>query len=92
MSTPIVRRVVSLGLLAVAAAGCGGSPTAPTATAQTLPAIGETANYVLRASEGDTINAEWQERYHAWATATLNVTPRQKIRYNSTPAAGTCRR
>ena len=36
----------------------------------------------MRASDGDTINTEWQERYHAWATATLNVTPRQKILYN----------
>ena len=67
MPTPLVRRVVSMGLLAVAAAGCGGSPTAPTAaTGQTLPSIGETTNYVLRASAGDAINSDWQERYHAW--------------------------
>ena len=59
MSIPLVRRIVSTGLLAVAAAGCGGSPTAPSSTAQTLPAIGETPNYVLRASDGDTINTEW---------------------------------
>jgi hypothetical protein len=82
MSTSLVRRIVALGLLAVAAAHCGGSPTGPSPNAQTLPTIGETTNYVLRASGSDTINAEWQERYHAWATATLSVTPRQKVVYN----------
>jgi len=83
MPTLLVRRIVSMGLLAAAAARCGGSPTAPTAaTGQTLPTIGETADYVLRASASDAINSDWQERYHAWATAALNVTPRQKILYN----------
>jgi hypothetical protein len=44
--------------------------------------MSETAHYVFRASEGDTINTEWQERYHAWVTAALGVVPRQKILYN----------
>jgi hypothetical protein len=87
MSASLVRRVISLGLLAMAAARCGGSPTGPSSnagspTAQALPLIAETPNYIFRASEGDTIDTAWQERYHAWATATLGVTERQKIAYN----------
>ena len=82
MSTRLVRRVISLGVLTVAAAGCGSSPTGPSSTGQTLPPIGETTNYIFRASQGDTVNTEWQERYHEWLTATLAVAPRQKIVYN----------
>jgi hypothetical protein len=44
--------------------------------------IGETSHYVLRASDGDTINGTWQEAYHEWATATLGVTALRKITYN----------
>jgi hypothetical protein len=87
MSTSLVRRVIPLGLLAVAAARCGGSPTGPSSTgssptAQSLPLFAETANYIFRASDGDTIDTAWQERYHVWATAALGVTERQKIAYN----------
>ena len=82
MSTPFVRHVISWGLVAMAATRCGESPTAPSSTAQTLPTMSETTHYVFRASDGDTINTEWQERYHAWVTATLGVVARQKILYN----------
>jgi hypothetical protein len=85
MSTSPVRRVISVGLLAMAVARCGGSPTSPSPTASStvpaLPLIAETTNYIFRASQGDTIDTAWQEDYHAWATATLGVTPRQKIVY-----------
>jgi hypothetical protein len=81
MSTPLVRCIVSWGVLAMVAGGCGTSPTGPSPTTPALISIGETTNYVLQASEGDTINADWQERYHAWAIVTLGVTPRQKILY-----------
>jgi len=70
-----------LGLLASAAGRCGASPAGPSSAAQALPLVAETANYSYRASGGDTINTAWQERYHAWATATLGVTPRQRIVY-----------
>jgi hypothetical protein len=82
MSTSLVWRVLVFGLLAAAAAHCGDSPTSPSPTTQALPQIGETANYILRASAGDAIDSAWQERYHAWATATLGVTPPTKITYN----------
>jgi hypothetical protein len=82
MSTSHTRRVLWLGLLALTAARCSDSPTGPSPNAQSLPQIGETPNYILRASEGDTINSAWQEAYHAWATSALGVTPQRKITYN----------
>jgi hypothetical protein len=82
MFTSLAPRVISLGLLAMAAARCGDSPTGPSPAAQTLPLIGESANYILRASAGDSIDSAWQEAYHAWATAALGVTPPRKITYN----------
>jgi hypothetical protein len=80
----LALRVFSLGLLAGAAAQCADSPTGPSPTtrSQALPLIGETANYVLRASEGDTIDSAWQEGYHAWATSMLGVSPGRKITFN----------
>jgi hypothetical protein len=47
-----------------------------------LAVIGETPNYILRASGGDQIDANWQEAYHAWATSVLGVTPARKITFN----------
>jgi hypothetical protein len=82
MRTSLIRRVCVSGLLVTVAAGCSDSPTSPSPRTEALPQIGETANYVLRASAGDTIDGAWQERYHAWATAALGLTPPRKITYN----------
>lgn len=82
MSVSKVWRVFVFGLLGVAAARCGDSPAGPSPATQALPQVGETANYILRASAGDAIDAAWQERYHAWATATLGVRPARQITYN----------
>jgi len=60
--------------------GCGGdspgSPTSPS-SAQSLPVFAETEHYVIRAAAGDTIEPAWQERYHAWATSALGISPRR---------------
>lgn len=82
MSLSFARRVIWLGLFALAAGGCGGSPASPSPARETLALVGETPNYIHRASAGDTIDAAWQERYHVWATAALGVTPPRKITYN----------
>lgn len=82
MFTAYRGRVLVLVLGALISARCGNSPTAPSDNAQMLPVIGETPNYILRASSGDTINGAWQETYHAWATVTLGATPARKITYN----------
>jgi hypothetical protein len=81
MSTSVIRCVISLSLLGAAAARCGGSPAGPSSNAPALSLVAETANYVYRASQADTVNTAWQERYHAWLSTTLGVTPRQKIVY-----------
>src|SRR5262245_17858228 len=87
MSCSIRRRALAIGLVVLAAAACNNSPgalspTGPSAAPQVLPPVVETTNYVFRAAPGDTVNAEWQERYHAWLTAALGEAPRQKIVYN----------
>lgn len=67
----------------VAVSACGGSPMAPSqGTGPPLEQIAETANYLFRASAGDTIDTAWQERYHAWLAETLGVTPGRRITYN----------
>jgi hypothetical protein len=89
MSPSLLRRALSVVLFAILAARCGSSsPTAPSSTGQTLPAAGESANYIFRASEGDTVNPVWQERYHEWLTATLGVSPRQRITFNKYTSRG----
>ena len=82
MTTSPARRGAAVWLLALATIRCSDSPTGPSPAAEMLPQVGETPNYVLRASEGDSINASWQETYHAWVTATLGVAPSRKITYN----------
>ena len=69
--------------LALAAAACGGSPTSPSeSSARPLDRTIETTSYEFRYSEGDSVDASWQEAYHAWAVAALQVSVPRKIRYN----------
>ena len=87
MSTALGRALVLMTLMAVATARCGSSPTGPSptggsATSQSLPLVGETANYTFRAAAGDTVNTSWQESYHAWLETTLGTRSRQKIVFN----------
>jgi hypothetical protein len=82
MSTLHSRSVFALIVLATFCAQCGNSPTAPSPTGESLALLGETPNYVLRGSSGDTIDAAWQETYHAWSTAALGVSPVRKITFN----------
>jgi hypothetical protein len=42
----------------------------------------ETASLVFRFSAGDSVDSSWQQQYHDWATAQLDVTISGKIRYN----------
>jgi len=66
--------------IALAACACGSSPTDPSGAA--LSRTIETSSYVFRFSEGDSVNTEWQETYHAWAIRELDVHPSQRITYN----------
>lgn len=78
------RSAICIAAALVVSLGCSGSPTSPSATASgpSLPIIGESANYVFRASPGDTVDAAWQETYHAWAIAALGVSSTRRITYN----------
>jgi hypothetical protein len=61
--------------------GCGGSPTAPGATAALSERL-ESEHYVFAYAAGDRVDAEWQEVFHRWATEALGVSPTQRITYN----------
>jgi hypothetical protein len=78
----IAPLVLAGALVAFAAiSACGGdSPTSPS-SAPSLPVVAETEHYVFHAAQGDAVDTAWQERYHAWATAALGVSPR-RITYN----------
>jgi hypothetical protein len=84
------RSVPTLVLAALATAAplatsCGDSgqpPTAPSGPAPPLPLYAETATHLYFCAAGDRIDTEWQETYHAWATARLGVTVPQRISYH----------
>jgi hypothetical protein len=59
---------------------CGGGVTGP--SAPPLPLFAETAHFRFYAEAGDRIDTNWEEQYHAWATAQLGLTLTQKITYN----------
>ena len=66
-------RSIAIGAaLAMVAVACGSSPTAPTdgLTQQIV-----TEHFVFHYSSGDAVNPEWQEAFHTWAVAQLEVTP-----------------
>ena len=78
------RSAICIAAVLVATSGCNSSPTSPSTTTNgpPLPVIAESVNYVFRASPGDTVDAAWQETYHAWATTTLGVSEPRRITYN----------
>ena len=74
-----VRRPLSafLGALMLAT-GCHGSSLSP---ADVLSVRRESAHYVYLSSEGDAVDATWQETYHAWLLNELDVDPGQPLEY-----------
>lgn len=68
-------------VLTASFAACGDSPTAP----GNLPALAvqaEDAAYTYRAAPGDTIDTAWQQAYHGWAVAALEITVTRRVIYN----------
>jgi len=59
------------------------SPTAPQRVALTETV--ETQDITFHFAPGDSVNAEWQQAFHEWATATLGVTLPRKIQYYKYP-------
>jgi hypothetical protein len=71
------RQLVAVA--AVVAAACQ-NPAAPTPFALTQRI--ETAHFVFLMSANDTVETAWQEAYHQWAVAALQVTITKPITYN----------
>ena len=68
-------------LFIVALAACGGSPTSP-GNLPELNVQAESAAYTYRSAPGDTIDTAWQQTYHNWAVAALEVNITRQIIYN----------
>ena len=69
--------VTASGLFATIACG---SPSAPTPLPLSQSVV--SAHYVFHYSAGDSINSTWQEEFHAWAAAALEVDGSRPITYN----------
>jgi len=77
--------------LALIVTGCGSGPVAPGEVADALTEQIETASIVFRFSAGDSVNVDWQQRYHEWATDLLGVRLLVKLRYNKYQGRGQMR-
>jgi hypothetical protein len=58
-----------------------GSKAPTTASVVPLPLAVETDHYRFYAAAANSVNAAWQETYHAWAIARLGVQPTRKVSY-----------
>lgn len=81
MNAPRLRDRLGILALAVAAARCGGSASPTTPTQPPLPLASESASFRYHYVAGDRVDADWEETFHAWATARLGVSLPQKIEY-----------
>jgi hypothetical protein len=73
------RRTVSIVSMLIVLGACDshGSPTAPDSPAidQNLTEILETENFTFHSTSGDTVDADRQEAFHAWAVGQLGASP-----------------
>jgi hypothetical protein len=78
-----VRTLLSAAVLLAAAsqAACGDSPTSPDHE-PALVVQSESAAYTYRAAPADSIDTAWQQTYHEWALAALQVSPTRRVVYN----------
>jgi hypothetical protein len=76
------RRLLALVLALAAVTACrDGSPTDPSPAAPALTARLETKNIVFHFAPGDSVDAEWQQAFHDWASSLLSVSLPQKLQY-----------
>jgi hypothetical protein len=81
MNAPPLRNWLGILALAVAAARCGESAGPTTPSQPPLPVANESPSFRYHYDVGDRVDSDWQESYHAWATARLGVSLPQKIDY-----------
>ena len=79
-SSRIALTVVASWLVVLPAA-CGGSPTSPSQGGPALSEHRATAHFDFSWSAADSVNPEWQEAFHEWATRELRVTITRRIEY-----------
>lgn len=60
----------------------------PNEIAQALTQQIETANILFRFSTGDSVDSDWQQRFHDWITQYLGVQLSGKLRYNKYTGRG----
>jgi hypothetical protein len=77
-------RALAYGLAAsLVALGCGSSPAGPSPITEAALVSGTvTGAHEYHHAAGDTVDVEWQEAYHRWATEALGVAPTRRISYN----------
>jgi|APFre7841882724_1041349.scaffolds.fasta_scaffold12186_2 hypothetical protein len=80
MTRRSVLDVVTVAVLLLQTAACGGSSDTPSSpTRSPLPLAAESSNFRYYYSPGDTVQIERQEAFHAWAVARLGVTLPQRV-------------
>ncbi len=77
MRSILLRSIAGVAAMAV---GCTVSP--PTAASLTLSDTSESTAYVFRYAAGDGVDTAWQQAYHEWAVAALQVSVPQRVTYN----------
>jgi hypothetical protein len=76
-----MKSTVVTAFVAAMAAGCNvSSPTSPSGAP--LNETSESAGYVFRYVAGDAVDTAWQQAYHDWAVAALQVSVPERVTYN----------
>ena len=78
MKSSVAAAVVTTAALAAACSVA--APSSPSSAA--LSETKETAAYVFRYSAGDDVDSVWQQAFHEWAVAALQVSVPQRVTYN----------
>jgi hypothetical protein len=74
-------RIPEVVAAALVVAACGGPPTSPSATWPAHTETLATAHFDYHYSQGDNVDAAWQEAFHDWAVRELRVTVPRRITY-----------
>jgi hypothetical protein len=80
-----VRRHIAFLAAALVAGACGGSspsPVGPSGNGVPLQQTVESPAFLFRFASMDTVDVQWQEQFHTWAIAQLQVSPTRRITYN----------